>query len=92
VASVQHDLRRVAGDGGLQRLVHGGERSGVHRRDRGGAVERTHEVGLGGIGGDADDDRATGLLVEREHVEAGDLALGHEAKARLAELAGEGPP
>ena len=42
--------------------------------------------------GDADDDGATGLLVEREQVEAGDLALAHEAQARLAELAREGLP
>ena len=44
------------------------------------------------VGVSADVDGAAGLLVEREQVEAWDLALAHEAKARLAELACEGLP
>ena len=88
----QHELRRVAGDGGLQRIVHGGERRGVHGRDRGGGAERLGQLGVGDLGGDTDDDGATGLLVEGQHLEAGHLALADEAEARLAELAGEGLP
>ena len=88
----QHDLRRVAGDGGLQGVVHGGQRGGVHARDRGGGAEGVGQLGGGDVGRDADDDGATGLLVEGEQVEAGDLALADEAEARLAELAGEGLP
>ena len=91
-AGHQHDLRRVAGDGGLQRVVDGGQRGGVHPRDRGGGAEGVGELGVGDVGGDADDDGAAGLLVEGQQVEAGHLALADEAEARLAELAREGLP
>ena len=72
--------------------MHGGQRGGVHPRDRGGGAEGVGELSGGDVGGDADDDGATRLLVEREQVEAGNLALAHEAQARLAELAREGLP
>ena len=88
----QHDLGRVAGHGGGQRLVDAGERRGVHGGDRGRAGERLAQLRVGDLGGDADDDGAAGLLVEREHLEPGRLALDHEAEGRLAELAGEGLP
>ena len=90
--ATQHDLRRVAGDGGLQRVVDGGQRGGVHAGDRSGGAEGVGQLGVGDVGGDADDDGAAGLLVEGQQVEAGDLALADEAEARLAELAGEGLP
>jgi hypothetical protein len=69
--------------------VDGGEGGRVHRGDRRGAGERLGQLGVGDLGGDADDDGAAGLLVEGQDLEAGLGALGHEAEARLAELAGE---
>ena len=72
--------------------MHGLELGGVQRRDGGRGLQRAVELPLDGVAGDLDDDGAAGLLVEREHVDAGQGLGGEQLERGQAQLLGEGLP
>ena len=80
----EHELRRVAGHDGLERVGDGGEAGGVPAGDVGGGGQRTADLPLDGLARDVQDHGAAGLLVERQQIDAGSRLGRDEAKVGKA--------
>ena len=73
-AEDEHELRRVTGYDGLERVGDRREAGGVPAGYVGGGGQRAADLPLDGLAGDVQDDGAAGLLVEREQIDAGQPA------------------
>ena len=81
-AGDQHQPRRVARDGGLQRVGGAGQLRGVPAGHLGGPGQGAGDLPLDGVAGDVEHHDAALGLVEGEQVGAGRRLARHQAEMR----------